>query len=363
MTRRIPFATVALAALMLTGLQACSESDGATLNPPRQPTPVLTETVSEGAITKIRTLTAQIRPRIESEHAFRVSGKIAERLVDIGMQVKEGQPLARLDASDLKLQLDQARAEHDAARSALSRETAERDRARTLNGQGWTATATLQRQQMVLDEASGRLERAERAVSLAENALAYATLTAQADGVVTQIVAEPGQVVTAGQAVVKIARAGEFEAEVAVPETLIDAVSTADATVSLWAVPDKTYAASLRELAPMADPATRTFAARFTIVAPDAAMRLGMSATLSLTVQNPPVASVPISSLFDEGEGPSLWVVDRASGSISLKAVTVAAFQGDRALIAAGIGGGETIVTAGVHKLEPGQKVRLVSDN
>jgi RND family efflux transporter MFP subunit len=363
MIRSNLLATAALAVLTLTGLQACSESDGATITPPRQPTPVITETVSENAVTKVRTLTAQIRPRIESVHAFRVAGKIAERLVDVGARVKKGEPLARLDAKDLELQLDQAKAELEAATSALARETAELQRARTLNGQGWTATAALQRQQMVLDEAKGRLGRAERAVSLAENALAYATLNAQADGVVTEIVAEPGQVVSAGQAVVKVARAGEFEAEVAVPETLIDAVSSGTATVSLWAVPGRAYAATLRELAPMADPATRTFDARFTIAAPDGAMRLGMSATLALTMLKPAVASVPISSLFDEGEGPSLWIVDPASNSVSLKPVTIAAFEGDRALIATGIGGGETIVTAGVHKLEPGQKVRPVTDN
>ncbi|MFO1088139.1 MAG: efflux RND transporter periplasmic adaptor subunit [Hyphomicrobiales bacterium] len=348
----------AVLVVLLAGLQACSESESATPPPVRPPVPVLTEVVRSTAETQVRTLTAQIRPRIESTHAFRVAGRIAERLVDTGAVVRKGDPLARLDDSDLKLQLDQAKAELDAAQSALDRETAELGRARTLNGQGFTATSALQRQQMVVDEAHGRLARAERAVELATNALAYATLTAQADGVVTAIVAEPGQVVSAGQPVVKVARAGEFEAEVAVPETLVSAVNAGQATVELWAVPGRRYTATLRELSPMADPATRTFAARYTIADADADVRLGMSATLALTVKKQPATTVPISSLFDEGAGPALWIVDRAAGSVSLKPVTVAAFDGDRALIADGLGGGETIVTAGVHKLEPGQKVR-----
>lgn len=345
-----------LAASLALGLAACDNSSGRPSDRPERV--VLVAPVHYASQAQAREFVAAIRPRIETDQGFRVTGKVVRRLVETGQRVKAGDLLATLDEADLRLQKEQADAELSAARMALEQASADEQRAIKLRKDGWTAQAALDRQRTAAEEARGRMQRASRAVELARNALDYASLRADADGVVTATFIEPGQVVAAGQTAVRIARSGELEAVVAVPEAFVSAAGSGEASLFLWSNPGKTYRAKLRELSPSADPATRTFAARFSIIGADPSVALGMSATLA--VKNPSVgsaAAVPLAALFNQGKGPSVWRVD-GDGNLTLTPVTVLRYEAKTALLSAGVKEGENIVVLGAHKLDPGQKVR-----
>jgi RND family efflux transporter MFP subunit len=351
---------VSLLSLMLA---ACNDSSAKTEAPaPEQAArAVAVATVTFSPRNGERAFVGTVRPRIESDLGFRVAGKIAERLVQQGERVTRGQPLARLDAIDLGLQKQQAEAELLAAEVNLNASVAQDKRSSDLRQAGWATQATLDSQLARTADARGRLDRAKRALDLAVNQLAYATLAADADGVVTATLAEPGQVVASGTPVVRIARAGDREAVVAVPEAMIEPVRTGRATVSLWSNAGKVYQARLRELAASADTATRTFQARFTIQDADDGVVIGMTATV--TVGEPAsarVARLPISALYAEGRGPSVFVVDAASGRLTIKPVTVEGYDGREVLITSGVAEGDKVVALGVHKLDTSQRVRIV---
>ena len=308
-----------------------------------------------------RTFVATIKPRVEADQAFRVSGKVARRLVDVGRNVAIGEPLATLDEKDLRLQKEQAEAELAASRVAAEQSAADEARGADLRAKGWTAQAVYDRQHAAAEEARGRNRRAQRAVELAQNALEYSTLRADSDGVVTAAMIEPGQVVAPGQAAIRIARKGEKEAAVALPESFVTQARDGEATLTVWAAPERVYPVKLRELSPIADAATRTFAARFSIPDVDDRVALGMSATLVIAAPTAAsVARVPLSALFDQGRGPTLWSV-AADGALTAKPVKVVRYDGTDALIGAGVEEGERIVVLGVQKLDPAQKVRVIS--
>jgi RND family efflux transporter MFP subunit len=202
--------------------------------------------------------------------------------------------------------------------------------------------------------------RAERALSLAENALSYATLTADADGVVTATQVEPGQVVGTDKVAVRVARQSEKEAVIAVPEAQVAAVRTGIASLSLWSDPDRRYQAVLREFSPSADPVTRTYLARFSVPSAGDSVQFGMTATLTVDeTAATRVARVPLSSLLDQGAGPSVWVI-REDGTPVLRPVSVAAYQSRNVLITRGVSDGDRVVVMGAQKLDPGQRVRIV---
>lgn len=337
--------------------QATQASDG----DGRAARPVLVAPARYAAQSQAREFAATIRPRVESDAGFRVAGKAIKRYVEVGQKVKLGDPLAALDEKDLRLQLEQAEAEFAAAQMAQTQALADEGRAFELRRKGWTAQAALDRARAGAEEGRGRFKRAERAAELARHSLDYATLRSDAEGVVTQTLVEPGQVVAAGQAAFRIAHAGEFEAAVALPEAFAAAAGKGEAKLTLWSKPGAVYRAKLRELSPAADPVTRTFAARFSILNPDSAIALGMSATLIIFASDAePVVSVPLSALYSQGAGPGLWKVDDA-GNLQLVPVTVVRYEADAALVAGGVKEGDNIVVLGVHKLDPGVKVRVVS--
>lgn len=355
--------SLAMVSAVALALAACTDGNARTdaKASENEPRAVRVETVTFQPQTRERTFVGTVRPRIESDLGFRVAGKIAERLVQQGQRVERGQPLARIDAVDLGLQKQQAEAELAAAEVNLASSLAQDKRTQDLRAAGWATQATLDTQLARTADARGRLDRAKRALDLAANQLAYATLTADSDGIVTATLAEPGQVVAAGTPVVRLARSGDREAVVAVPEALIERVRTGTATVSLWSHAGKTYPATLREFAASADVATRTFQARFTIQDADDGVVIGMTATV--TVGEPAsarVARLPISALYSEGRGPSVFVVDAATGKLTLKPVSVAGYDGREVLISDGVADGDKVVTLGVHKLDPSQRVRIV---
>ncbi|MGU9980780.1 efflux RND transporter periplasmic adaptor subunit [Phreatobacter sp. HK31-P] len=360
-SRLLPLFTIGVLAL---GLAACTDGNARTDAKPADAAPraVRTETVAFKPQMRERSFVGTVRPRVESDLGFRLAGKISERLVQQGQRVEKGQALARIDGVDLGLQKQQAEAELAAAEVNLASSLAQDKRTQDLRAAGWATQATLETQLAKTADARGRLDRARRALDLAANQLAYATLVADSDGIVTATLAEPGQVVAAGTPVVRLARSGEREAVVAVPEALIERVRAGAATVSLWSNAGKTYPAVLREMAASADVATRTFQARFTIQDADDGVVIGMTATV--TVGEPAsarVARLPISALYSEGRGPSVFVVDEATGKLTLMPVTVAGYDGRDVLIAGGIADGDKVVTLGVHKLDPSQRVRIVT--
>ena len=356
--RALPRALVA--GLTLLAVAACDNAS-TTQDKTPQPRAVVVQKVAYEALTADRSFVGTVRPRIESDLGFRVGGKVAERRVQNGERVRAGQVLALLDTVDLKLQSEQAEAELTAARASLVQAEAEDRRIAQLRKDGWSTQSVADKQRAVVEEARGRLTRSERTVSLAVNALAYAALQADADGVVTATLVEPGQVVAQGAPAIRIARLDAREALAAIPEVLVDQVKSSKATVSLWSEPGKVYAATLRELSASADPATRTYQARFTILdAPDS-LEFGLTATVTLTAgASEKIARLPLSALFNQGTGASVYVVNPADGQLTLKPVDVAGYETRDVLVRGGVAEGEQVVTLGVQKLDPRQRVRIV---
>lgn len=306
-----------------------------------------------------RVLVGTLRARVESDRSFRVAGKIARRRAEAGTRVKAGDVLARLDETDLRLSREAAEAELAAARSSERQARLDRDRIGELRAKGWSTEQAFDRQKAVLDEATGRVQRAERQVELAQNSQSYTELKAEEDGTVIAVIAEAGQVVAAGQPVFRIAQDGDREVLVAVPEQDMVLAREAAASVTLWSDPGRSHQAKLRELSPNADSATRTFLARYTIsgLAPDAP--LGMTATLELARRDiAPVMRLPLSSVLNQGAGNEVFVLDKASGMLARKAVRVISFDAETALVAEGLNEGDLVVTLGVHTLREGLKAR-----
>ncbi|HQS99373.1 MAG: efflux transporter periplasmic adaptor subunit [Hydrogenophilales bacterium 16-64-46] len=303
----------------------------------------------------------EIRARHETDLAFRVAGRVNSRAVDAGSVVRSGQLVATLDADDYALVARAARSQLAAAEAEARLAEADLQRFSELRAKNFIAEAELDRRRAAA-EASLAQVRALRADAARQgNQATYARLTAPAAGVVTAVLVEAGQVVAAGQPVVRLALAGEREVRIDVPENALDALRRAPALkVRLWSSPDRVYAARLRELAPMADPATRTYAARVALIDADAAVRLGMTATVEQETAAAAVLAVAASALFKINGRPQVWVVDPASGAVAARAVELGALTGERVTVRAGLAAGEWVVTAGVHKLAPGQRVRLV---
>jgi RND family efflux transporter MFP subunit len=350
------FAALALLPL----LAACGDqATSATAKPER---PVQVQRVAFQSGDASREFVGVVRARYETDLGFRVAGKITARIVNAGDRVHVGDVIARLDPQDLQLQVASAEAELSAATSNLAQAASDELRFSSLRSRGYAAVADYERKKAAKDEAEGRLERAQRALDLARNQLAYAELKADADGVITATLAEPGQIVAIGQAVARLAHRGEMEALVALPETWLGEARASQATVRLWSGPKRQFVAHLRELAPQSDAMTRTYAARFTIEDADDTVALGMTATVTLShAADVSVTKLPLAAILNRGTGPSVYVVDKSAG-LELRPVTVASFTEDAALVTSGVKDGERVVTLGVQKLDAGQKVRTIDE-
>jgi len=354
-SRLLAGVSLALLAIALTG---CNDKVAEKATPGR---PVLVASVHYEAESPERSFVGTIKPRIETDVGFRVPGKVAKRLVEVGQTIDVGQPLATLDEVDLKLQAEQAQAEFRAATGVLAQAAASEQRAKDLRAKGWTTDAQMDQARAAADEARARLNRAERSVELTNNSLSYATLVADSRGVVTATLIDAGQVVASGQTAIRVARFAEKEAVVAIPETLVGRAKDGVASVSLWSEPDKKYAAKLREIAPNADPATRTYLAKFSLPGAGEQVSLGMTATLTLSDKaTQRVARLPLSALFSAGGDPSLYVVGD-NGEVKLAPVAVKSYESNDVVISGGVDEGAKIVVLGVQKLDPAQKVRVVS--
>lgn len=350
-------AAVAAVLIGILVLPGCKPAESARSTPP-QPVQVMSVQASPSLVGW--SYVGVVRPRTETDLGFRVAGKIVERLVDVGQKVEEGQVIARLDPTDYRLAVEAQEAEILAARSNLDQAVAAEQRYRILMQQGHVAKAALELRTAAADEARGRVERADRSLSLARNQLIYAELKADRRGVVSALPAETGQVIVAGQTVARISRLDGVEAEVAIPEHMVDAVKAARATVEIWGGTHQRLAASLREISPEADRTSRTFRARFTIEAP-LEVELGRTATVHLARHGDDrIVRVPLAAVMNDGRGAAVWVVDSNDTRVHRTTVTIAALTRDHALIASGLNTGDRIVALGVHMLDEAKTIRIV---
>lgn len=322
---------------------ACSKGP----TPPEAPRPVLTTLVRSDASDETFTYAGEVRSRYETPLAFRIPGKITARWVDAGAVVKPGDVLAKLDPADSASSLAAATAQLDLLAADLQRY-------RSLRERNFVSAAALDAK-----ESSFKAARAQ--TELARNQAAYTVLRADQAGVVGLITGEVGQVVAAGQTVMRVARADTLEVAIAIPEVRMPNVRVReDAEVTLWADRRASYRGWLRELSPVADPLTRTYAARVAIRDPDARVLLSMTAKVRfLHADVDARRRVPLTAIFQQEGRPAVWIVD-AESKITLRAVSVAAYQEDTAVLDGGVNAGERIVVAGVHKLTEGEHITLV---
>jgi multidrug efflux system membrane fusion protein len=302
----------------------------------------------------------EVRPRIESRLGFRVPGKIVARKVDVGTVVKRGQVLMQLDPQDLLLGQAQAKAGLSAAESNRDLARAELKRYQDLREKNFVAQAVLDAKETTYKAAQASYDQAKAGLSNQSNQASYASLVADVDGVVTGIDAEVGQVVAAGSPVVRVAKTGELDVVVGIPEDKINSIRRmSDVKVRMWANQGEVIAAKLRELSPIADPVTRTFTAKVALSPEVKDVRLGMTAMVSFGMKNPQaMVRLPLTALLQEKNINSVWVVE--SGVVKLVPVQLGGTTGEDILIASGVNPGQMVVTAGVNLLKNGQKVKIL---
>lgn len=306
-------------------------------------------------------LPAELRPRIETRYGFRIGGKVAERRVSVGDRVTPGQVLARLDPQDVDPAIASARAALDASRTDASLAATELKRLTDLRARNFVSEASLDRQKAVADAALARVESAEAQLRQARNASDFQTLRADAAGVVVGVDAEAGQVVAAGQSIIRVARAGEIEALINVPEADLRAArEAAHWKVVVPAAGDRVLQGRVREIAPLADPGSRTWAVRLSLTGALDGVALGMTATASTRSAKGEAIVIPITALFSTDAQPKVWVVDPAAGTVRAVTVTTAGLSGENVRIASGLKPGDRVVTAGASLLSEGARVRLL---
>ena len=321
--------------------------------------PVRTLTVAPAAGEATLELSGEVVPRYESRIGFRVGGKIIARKVEVGSVVKRGQVLMQLDPSDLRLSQAQAKAALASAESSLTLAKADLDRYRELHAKNFVSQAVLDAKEAAFKAANSGHEQALAGLKVQSNQSGYATLVADADGVVTALDAEVGQVVAAGTPVARVARSGDIEVRVSIPEDQVGTLRPGSAvTVRTWANPAQPLEGRIREVAPAADPATRTFAAKIALTRAGDAVRLGMSATVAFAAPTAPAIRLPLTALYNDKDQTSVWVVE--NDKVRRVAVQVAGATGNELLVASGLNPGQTVVTAGVNLLREGQKVSIL---
>ncbi len=346
-----------VAAAVMALLAACSKPEPAT-EPIRS---VRVLTVGVDTIATGYEYAAEVRPRVESRLGFRVGGKITQRKAEVGQRVKAGQLLAQLDAQDFKLAADAGRAQVAAAQTNRDLAAADYKRYKELQAQNFISGAEVERRETTLKAAQAQLEQAQAQLASQGNQTLYASLVADVAGVVTAVEAEPGQVVAAGTPVVRIAQDGPRDAVFSVPEDKVAAMRVGSAVaVKLWATGGSTTG-KVREVAAIADPATRTYLIKVALDGKDAPA-LGATVYVqpaALSHVGAQVMKLPTSALKQSGQGSAVWVLDKASMTLKSQAVQIATADGNDAVIAGGIKPGDLVVSAGVHVLSEGQKVSI----
>jgi multidrug efflux system membrane fusion protein len=356
---RLRVAAPCALALMPLLLAACKPAE----KPAEPPRAVNVVRIEGGNGTLSASYTGDVRPRYETGLAFRVPGKVTERLVEVGDTVKPGQVLARLDPGDQQLGIEAARQAVAAAEASHAQARSDFQRFGDLYKQGFISAAEFDRRKAAFDVAAAQLSQARAQLSVNRNQADYTTLRAPSESVVTTVAAEVGQVVGAGQTVLRVARPGFSEIAISVPENRLKEVKRGmDVRINLWAVPEHLYRGRVREISPAADAVTRTYLAKVTVLDADDTMQMGMTANVFLDVAaDPNVVRLPSTALYQKGADTAVWVVDAGSSQVKLRPVTVGKFADDHVVVTGGLKPGETVVRAGVQKLFPDEKVRILA--
>ena len=325
--------------------------------------PVRVIKLTAGDTDTVAEFSGDVRPRIESRLGFRVGGKIVVRKVDPGTLVKRGQVLMQLDPQDLKLAQLQALAAVTAAKSNRDLAQAELQRYQDLSAKNFVSQAVLDAKQTGYQAALAGYEQAAAAAKNQSNQSGYTTLVSDLDGVVTGVDAEIGQVVAAGMPVVRVAQTADKDVVIGIAENQVDLVrQTTDIRVHVWAYPGKILVGKLRELSPVADPASRTYTAKIALPADVPEVLLGMTAYVVFTSKiSNAMIKVPLTALLQQRAATAVWVVE--NGAVKLTPVQIAGPSGNDILLAGGVTAGQIIVTAGVNLLKPGQKVTILDDD
>jgi RND family efflux transporter MFP subunit len=344
-----------LGAAVLATLAACSP-------PPEQAVSLAKVAwfTAAPAETSKASFTGVVHARTESNLGFRVAGKVVERLVDPGQTVRKGQPLMRIDPVDYDLAAAAARSAVEAAQARQVQAVAEENRLRKLLATGAVSAQAYEQAKAAADTAIAQASAEAARARQTEHQRDYSVLVADMDGVVMEVPADAGQVIAAGQTVVKLAREGAREALVYLPENAL-ALAKQPASAALYSEAGQTFPATLRELASVADPQTRTYLARYTLGGKASQAPLGATVTVAMNGAQSSQISVPISALVDQGKGTGVWVIDTKNSTVSLRSVTVARLGEEDALLSNGLNPGERAVAYGGHLLKAGQKVTLMA--
>ena len=345
-------------AILLAGCGPIAEA-----NPPPV-RPVRTVTAEKGHVGEQIVLTGQISAEKESALAFRIGGRIMERSADVGDRVEPDQVLAKLDPQDELNALRSAQAALAAAEGQLVEVSNNFDRQKTLLERGFTTKVLFDQAQQNLRTAQSRLDDAQAQLQLAEDRVSYTQLKANVAGVITARGAEAGEVVQPGQMIFQVARQDGRDAVFDVPAQVIrSAPPDPKILVTLTDDPSVTAVGRVRQVDPQADPITRTFRVRVSLIDPPAAMLLGATVTGRMQLEATPAISIPASALTSYNNHPAVWVVDPATLTVSMRNVEVQRFDPGAVVISQGLQGGEIVVTAGIQALYPGRKVRLLGSS
>ncbi|RAR61214.1 RND family efflux transporter MFP subunit [Paraburkholderia unamae] len=347
--------------LVSLALAACGEKQA---NDPRTEAPLVRTSAVRSAPGASRSFSGVVGARVQSDLGFRVQGKVIERLVDAGQTVKRGQPLMRIDPVDLGLQARSQQELVDAAQARATQTAADEARYRDLVAAGAVSASTYEQLKAAADSARAQLVAARAQAVLASNASGYAVLMADADGVVVETLAEPGQVVAPGQIVVRLAHAGPREAVVQLPETLRP-VPGSIAQATLYGADKRPVPAALRQLSDSADRLTRTYEARYVLEGALSNAPLGATVTIDLpgeAGQRQGALEVPIGAVFDPGTGAGVWTVDRSQARATWHKVHVTALSDDTATVSGDLHEGDQVVALGAQLLHDGERVRLARD-
>jgi RND family efflux transporter MFP subunit len=353
--RDVPFVTVIGPLLFV--LVACNDATSSSTDPRLQPPLVRIETV-EISVRSERSFTGIVAAHVQSDLGFRVPGKVLGRLVDAGQTVKRGQALMRIDPTDLRLAM-RAHEEAVAAAKARARQAADDEaRYRRLVSANFVSAAAYDKVKAAAEAARAELNAADARADVARNETGYAVLLADADGVVVETLAEPGQVVGAGQVVVRVAHAGRREAVIELPETLRPAIGSTG-RASLYGS-GLTGPAKLRQLSDAANRHTRTFEARYVLEGRLADAPLGSTISIQISEgRSAPALQVPIGAIFDPGKGPGVWLVEGETPRVTWRAVQIGGLSGEAASVVGNLEAGDRVVALGAHLLHEGERVRL----
>ena len=321
---------------------------------------VRTLVVGSNSATQDYIYSGEVRGRFESQLAFQVGGKVTKRFIELGNTVRAGEVLMQIDSKDLQQTVNSSSAQVYSAESQLKLAKNNLSRYQQLYAQGAISRAQLDQYQNEYEVASASVQQTSAQLSQCVNQLNYSLLYADQPGIISSISVEAGQVVSAGQTILTIVQDGEREIEISVPENRIEELRKATQfKVAFWALPSTTVEGKVREIAPMADATTRTYKVRISLINPPQEIKLGMTAAVTINnAMQTASLTIPLSAVYQTGSSPEVWVIK--DNVVNLRSVQTGNFSGNQIQILAGLNPGETIVTAGVQKLRPGQKVRTI---